>query len=140
MATEPTTTAAAASAAAGVAAAAPVLAGYGIDITTLVAAGLGVVVVQTLLPVDREMSLKSLAVYSIGSMVFSSLTTPLFELYARDYIPHFSDLREWHQHALTAATTGGFAQPMLLRAKKFVLAFKKGAAAIKEQQEEGSNP
>lgn len=113
MAAEPTSAAATAAAAASTLIAAPVLAGFGIDLTTVVAAALGVVVVQTLLPANK-LDLRVLAGISIGSVIFSSLATPWLELFARDNVPYFKDLRDWHAHALVAAFAGGFAQPLLL--------------------------
>lgn len=116
MATEPTATT---GAAAGAAVAAPVLAGLGIDLTTIGAALVGVAIVQTLMP-PSKIDWRVLFGWSIGSMLFSSLGTPLAELWARDNIPYFKDLREWHSHAIAAAVLGGFAQPLLLKVRSFV--------------------
>lgn len=117
MATEPTSTTSAV--AAGAAVAAPVLAGFGIDLTTVGAALVGVVVAQTLLPASK-IDWRTLFGISIGSMLFSSLGTPLAELWARDNVHYFKDLREWHSHAIAAAVLGGFAQPLLLKVLSFV--------------------
>ena len=119
MATEPTSTAASAVIAGGVVTT-PVLAGLGIDMTTIGAALIGVVVVQTLLPASK-LDWRVLFGISIGSMLFSSLGTPWAELWARDAVPYFKDLREWHAHAITAAVLGGFAQPILLVLRAFLL-------------------
>lgn len=116
-----------ASAAAGAAAAAPLLAGFGIDLTTIGAAFVGVVVVQTLMPATRA-DWRVLAGLSIGSMLFSSLGTPLAELWAEKNVAYFSELRDWHAHALVAATLGGFAQPLLLGVKALLGRWLPGAA------------
>jgi len=123
--------------------AAPVLAGFGIDLTTIVSAGLGVVVVQTLLP-SNKLDLKILAGISIGSMLFSSLATPWLELWARENVAYIKDLREWHAHALVAAFAGGFAQPILLLIKSILSKFGSGQANSESNaspgQQEGGKP
>lgn len=118
MATEPTSTVGAV--VAGAAVTAPVLAGFGIDLTTIGAALVGVVVVQTLMTPTR-VDWRVLFGITVGSMLFSSLGTPWAELWARDTVPYFKDLREWHAHAITAAVLGGFAQPILLVLRAFLL-------------------
>lgn len=108
MATETTATASAAAVVGGAG-----LAGYGIDLTTIGAAFLGVIVVQTLMPAS-EIKLRALVTITLGSMVFSSLGTPLLLLWALENIEIMRKLREWHAHALVAAVAGGFAQPILI--------------------------
>lgn len=116
-----------ASAAAGAAAIAPVLAGFGIDLTTIGAAFVGVVVVQTLMPATRA-DWRVLAGLSIGSMLFSSLGTPLAELWAEKHVPYMADMRDWQAHALVSATLGGFAQPLLLGVKALLARWLPGAS------------
>lgn len=116
MATEPTSTTGAV--AAGAAVTAPVLAGFGIDLTTIGAAFLGLVIVQCLMPATdpnpKPRDLKVLIAWSVGSMLFASLATPLLLAWALDNVPYMKALREWQSHALVAGTAGGFAQPLLV--------------------------
>lgn len=126
--TTPTSIAAdAASAAATGAVAAPFLAAFGIDLPAMLFGLLGAVIVQCLLP-DATRSLKQIAGLTVGGMLLSGIATPLAMAYAANY---FSQGPAQSVHNLAAAVVGGFAQPIVMRARAWVvrlLGARSGAA------------
>jgi hypothetical protein len=115
---DPLTSSAAASAASAVGGvlAMPVLAVMGMDITTLGWALVGVVIVQTLLP-NTTQGIKAVIILAIGSMLFAALAAPFLAPAVHASMPSWSWLQQVppeHIKSVSAAITGGFAQPILL--------------------------
>ena len=92
------------------------LAAYGIDVPSIIAALIGCIVVQTLLPRRSGVDLAPIRVATVvlGSVLFASLTNPLaFAWVAHNHPDFIPTGGEPQVRAATAAVLGGFAQPLL---------------------------
>jgi hypothetical protein len=93
----------------------PLLAAIGIDPASIAAGLAGCVVVQTLLPSEQHGFVR-VALMTLGSVLFASLTAPFVSPLAVSYaLEHYSraSISPDAVKAAVAATLGGFAQPIL---------------------------
>lgn len=88
-----------------------VLAVFGLDVASLTAALLGCVAVQTVLP-PENMNLKSIAMTTIGSMIFASFTAPWATPYLAKLAP--AGVSQDHIRACAAALLAAFPKPVLM--------------------------
>jgi hypothetical protein len=122
------------SAAVGVAAF-PLLAAIGIDPAAIAAGLAGCVVVQTLLPSEQHGIVK-VALLTLGSVLFASLTTPFVAPVAVGYVlDHYpkATISSDAVKAAVAATLGGFAQPILFLVRAAIQA--RIASKVKESSD-----
>lgn len=91
-----------------------VLAAFGIDVASMVAALMGCLVVQTLLPAE-QISLRSIALTTLGSMIFASVAAPWLVPYVAKITPE--GMAYDHVRASTAALLAAFPKPLLLLIK-----------------------
>lgn len=92
----------------------PFLSAMGIDPSAMVAGLVGCTIVQTVLPSEGR-SVRAVVAVTLGSMLFSSLATPLVAPWAVLKIHAVVSEAVHHDpiRAATAAFLGGFAQPLL---------------------------
>lgn len=96
----------------------PVLAAMGIDPSAMVAGLIGCTIGQTLIPSLEARSWQSIALLTLGSVLFASLMTPLLAPWVFSKASQFVTVHQDHARAVTAGALGLFAQPavMLIRA------------------------
>lgn len=91
------------------------LAGFGVDVASLIAGLIGCIVVQTLFPKEDQIQAAKIALVTLGSILFASLSTPLAFAWLQHAASFLIPPGQEHQaRAATAAALGGFARPILL--------------------------
>ncbi len=87
---------------------------YGVDLTSMIAALIGCIVVQTLLPRKEVFEARQIVLLTLGSVLFASLANPLaFAWVLHNHAELIPLGQEMQVRAATAAALGGFAQPIL---------------------------
>lgn len=87
------------------------LAAFGIDVASMVAALMGCLVVQTLLP-SEQVTMKSIALTTLGSMIFASFLAPWVSPYIAKLAPE--GMTSDHVRASVACLLAAFPKPVLL--------------------------
>ena len=89
----------------------PLMARMVIDPVLMVAGLVGCIVVQTILKSDK--TLKGIAVVTVGSVFFASLSTPIYLPWVMAKFGLPAGVEKDAAQAATAAVLGGFAQPIV---------------------------
>lgn len=112
----------------------PSLVAIGIDPAAMVAGLFGCTMVQTLLPAEKERSIRAIALLTLGGMLFASLFTPIAAPWVVQKV-HAAVSEAVHVdpiRAAVAASLGGFAQPLVVLASKLIGRFSGKMAPGKE--------